>query len=99
MFLGCETHTLSYLLFTYVYSTTLVELQKSTISKLQNAYHNVFIMFLVMSKYESTSYLCTFLDIQSVIRKLVYGFICRLASSVNYIIKGSYQFAVYIQDM
>ena len=28
VFLGCETHTLSYLLFTYVYSTTLVELQK-----------------------------------------------------------------------
>ena len=28
LFLGCETHTLSYLLFTYVYSTTLVELQK-----------------------------------------------------------------------
>ena len=25
---GCETHTLSYLLFAYVYSTTLVELQK-----------------------------------------------------------------------
>ena len=24
----CETHTLSYLVFTYVYSTTLVELQK-----------------------------------------------------------------------
>ena len=28
VFLGCETHTLSYLLFTYVYSTSLVELQK-----------------------------------------------------------------------
>ena len=51
---GCETHTLSYLLFTYVYSTTLVELQKSTITKLQIAYHNIFFMFLGMSKYEST---------------------------------------------
>ena len=28
VFLGSEAHTLSYLLFTYVYSTTLVELQK-----------------------------------------------------------------------
>ena len=44
-----------------------------------------------MSKYESTSYLCTLFDIQccqSVIRKLVYGFMCRLDSSVNYIIHG-----------
>ena len=28
VFLGCETHTLSYLLFTYVYSSTVVELHK-----------------------------------------------------------------------
>ena len=28
VFLGCEAHTLSYVLFTYVYSTTLMELQK-----------------------------------------------------------------------
>ena len=44
-----------------------------------------------MSKYESTSYLCTLFDIrccQSVIRKLVYVFMCRLDSSVNCIIKG-----------
>ena len=43
-------------------------------------------MFLGMSKYESTSYLCTLFYIQccqSVIRKLVYGFMCRLDSSVN----------------
>ena len=56
-------------------------------------------MFLGMSKYESTSYLCTLFDIQccqSVIRKLVYGFMCRLDSSVNCIIKGtSYQFAIH----
>ena len=48
-------------------------------------------MFLVMSKYECTSYLCTLFDIQccqSVIRKLVYGFMCRLDSSVNCIIMG-----------
>ena len=48
-------------------------------------------MFLGMSKYESTSYLCTLFDIQccqSVIRKLVYGFMCRRDSFVNCIIKG-----------
>ena len=64
----------------------------STITELQIAYHNntIFLMFLGMSKYESPSYLCTLFDIQccqSVIRKLVYGFMCRLDSSVNYIIK------------
>ena len=64
----------------------------STITELQIAYHNniIFLMFLGMSKYESPSYLCTHFDIQccqSVIRKLVYGFMCRLDSSVNYIIK------------
>ena len=65
--------------------------KKSTITKLQIAYHNILKMFLGMSKYESTSYLCTIFDIQrcqSVIRKLVYGFMCRLDSSVNCIIKG-----------
>ena len=65
--------------------------KKSTITKLQIAYHNILKMFLGMSKYESTSYLCTLFDIQccqSVIRKLVYGFMCRLDSSVNCIIKG-----------
>ena len=49
----------------------------STITKLQIDYHNMFLMFLVMSKYESTSYLCMLADIQccqSVIRKSVYGF-------------------------
>ena len=77
---------------------------KSSITKLQIDYHNDFIMFLGMSKYESTSYLCTLFDMQcyqSVMRKLVYGFMCRLDSYVNYImIKGytSYQFAVNIQD-
>ena len=92
MFLGCETHTLSHLLFTYVYSTTLVELQKNL--PLLNYKLLIIIfkkMFLGMSKYESTSYVCTLFDIQccqSVIRKLVYGFMCRLDSSVNYIIQG-----------
>ena len=92
MFLGCETHTLSYLLFTYVYSTTLVEFTKNL--PLLN-YKLLIItfkkMFLGMSKYESTSYICKLFDIQccqSVIRKLVYGFMCRLDSSANCIING-----------
>ena len=46
--------------------------------------------FLACPKYESTSYLCTLFDIQccqSVIRKLVYEFMCRLDSSANCIIQ------------
>ena len=42
-----------------------------------------------MSKYESARYLCTLFDIQccqSVIMKVVYGFMCRL-DSPGYIIK------------
>ena len=82
---------------TRVDSSTVLYIQhwwnykKSTITKLQIAYHNILKMFLGMSKYESTSYLCTRFDIQccqSVIRKLVYGFMCRLDSYVNYIIHG-----------
>ena len=64
--------------------------KKSTVTKLQIAYHNIFLMFLGMSKYESTSYQCVLFDTQcgqSVIRKLVYGFMCRLDSSVDYIVK------------
>ena len=62
-----------------------MELKKITITKLQIAYHNMFNMFLGMSKYESTIYLCTVFDMQccqSVIRKLVDGFMCRLDSYV-----------------
>ena len=78
--------------------------KKSIITKLEIAYHDIFRMFLGMSKYESTSYLCTLFDIQccqSVIRKLVYGLIYSLDSYVNDIIKdilATRQFAVYIQD-
>ena len=88
-FLGCETRTVSWLWFTYVYNFGGIT-KKSTINKLQIAYHNIFLMFLGMSKYESTSYLCPLFDVQScrsVIRNFIYGFICRLDSSVNYIIK------------
>ena len=60
------------------------------ITKLQIAYHAIFKIFLGISKYESTSYLGTLFDIQccqSIIRNLVYGFMCRLDSSVICIIK------------
>ena len=47
--------------------------------------------FLACPNMKALVYLCTLFDIQccqSVIRKLVYGFMCRLDSSVNCIIKG-----------
>ena len=66
--------------------------RKSTITKLQIAYHNIFLNVYWHVQNESTSYLCTLFDIkccQSVIRKLVYGFMCRL-DSFNCIIKDIY---------
>ena len=91
MLLGCEAPTLSYLLYTYPYSITLEELQQNLplLNYIGFPCHNIFFMFPGMSKYESTSYQCTLFDIQccqSEIRKLVYCFMCRLDSSVNYII-------------
>ena len=87
--LECETHTLSYLLFTYVHITALVELQKSTITKLHMVYHNILDCFFGVTICESTSYQCTLFDsqyCQSVIRKLVGSCMCRLDSSVSNII-------------
>ena len=58
----------SFVLFTYEYSTTLVELHKHyTTTKLHIVYHNIFLMSRDMSKmkYESTGYLCTLVEIQS----------------------------------
>ena len=49
-------------------------------------YHNVFKMSISMSKYESTSVLCTVYNVlccQAVIRNLVYRFMCRLQASNN----------------
>ena len=62
---------------------------KSTLNRLHIAYHNIFKLFIGMSKFESTSLLCTLFDVQccqSVIRNMVYKFLCRLGSSVNYIL-------------
>ena len=63
--------------------------KKSTLNRLHIAYHNIFKLFIGMSKYESTSLLCTLFDVQccqSVIRNMVYRFMCRLDSSVNCIL-------------
>ena len=49
-------------------------------------YHTVFNMSISMSKYESTSLLCTVYSVlcfQAVIRNLVYRFMCRLQASNN----------------
>ena len=63
--------------------------KKSTLNRLHSAYHNIFKLFIGMSKFESTSLLYTVFDVQwcqSVIRNMAYRFMCRLDSSVNYIL-------------
>ena len=63
--------------------------KKSTLNRLHIAYNNILKLFIDTSKYESTSLLCTLFDVQccqSVIRNMVYSFMCRLGSSVNYIL-------------
>lgn len=64
--------------------------KKSTVNRLSISYHNIMKMFLGLSKYESTSMLCAYMNIhcyQSLIRKLTYKFIQRLNTSENTIIK------------
>lgn len=71
---------------------------KASIKKLYICYHNLFKMFLGLSKYESTSLLCTVLDVQccqSVIRNLVHKFICRLNSSNNAIVVAIHGTSLY----
>ena len=58
--------------------------KKCTMKLLLITYHNVFKMSISMSKYESTSLLCTVYNVlccQAVIRNLVYRFMCRLQAS------------------
>ena len=60
--------------------------KKCTMKRLLITYHNVFKMSISMSKYESTSVLCTVYNVlccQAVIRNLVYRFMCRLQASNN----------------
>ena len=63
--------------------------KKSTLNRLHIAYQNILKLFIGMSKYESTSLLYTLFHVQccqSVIRNMVYRFMCRLDSSVNCIL-------------
>ena len=64
--------------------------KKGTVNKLSTSYHNILKMFLGLSKYESTSMLCAYMNIhcfQSLIRKMTYKFIQRLGVSENCLIK------------
>ena len=59
--------------------------KKCTMKRLLITYHNVFKMLISMSKYESTSVLCTVYNVlccQAVIRNIVYRFLCRLLGAV-----------------
>ena len=65
--------------------------RKATINKLYTSYHNILKMFLGLSKFESTSMLCTYVNVQccqSVIRSLVYCFLLRLDSSDNVLVQS-----------
>ena len=65
--------------------------KKMSICKLQITYHNILKMNIGLSKYESTSATCATTNTQccqSVIRNLVYKFVCRLDKSNNTIVKA-----------
>ena len=65
--------------------------KKSSMSKLLVSYHNIFKLFIGVSKFESTSTLCMVTDTlccQAVIRDLVYRFMQRLESAPNDIVKA-----------
>ena len=72
--------------------------KRASINKLNVTYHNLFKMFLGLRKYESTSLLCTALDVQccqAVIRRLIYSFMVRLAATKNSIITAMYATSMY----
>ena len=61
--------------------------KKMSICKLQITYHNILKMNIGLSKCESTSATCAITNTQccqSVIRNLVYKFVCRLDKSKQY---------------
>ncbi len=66
--------------------------KKVSINKLYIAYHNIFKLFLGLSKYESTSVWCALMDVScgcaAVICKLIFCFICRLNMSENILINN-----------
>ena len=62
---------------------------RGAMSKLYVAYHNTLKMFVGVSKYESNSTLCAYMNIPNcagIIRHLIYKFRCRLENSSNTII-------------
>ena len=72
--------------------------KRASINRLKVTYHNLFKMFLGLPKYESTSLLCTALDVQccqAVIRRLIYSFMVRLAATKNSIMTAMYTTAMY----
>ena len=63
--------------------------KKCSIKKLYTAYHNVLKLQLGLSKFESSSTVCAFMNVPccaAVIRNLIYNFTCRLENSSNDII-------------
>jgi len=72
--------------------------KKSSINRLYISYHNIFKLFLGLSKFESTSLLCTLLNFPccaAVIRNLVYRFMIRLELCNNVIINGILASSLY----
>ena len=60
--------------------------RKNSINKLYTAYHNILKLQLGLSKYDSTSTVCAYMDVPScsaVIRNLIYKFSCRLENIDN----------------
>lgn len=65
--------------------------KKSSINKLYTVYHNSFKLLAGVSKYESTSLMCTIFNVQccqAVLRNLVYKFMVRLDMSNNSVIRA-----------
>lgn len=65
--------------------------KQSSINKLYIAYHNICKQFLQLSKFESTSLVCTVFNVQcckAVIRNLTFRFMCRIENSTNPIMKS-----------
>ena len=74
--------------------------KKCTMKRLLITYHNVLKMSISMSKYESTSVLCTVYNVlccQAVIRNLVYRFMCRLQASNNSLVMSIQSSSLYIR--
>ena len=71
--------------------------KKATINRLYVAYHNGMKMLMSLSKFESTSLVCTVYNVQccpAIIRNFIYKFICRVEDSVNCILNALTQSAL-----